>query len=137
MYREAFDMDLESCFGAFDSEYGRVGCSSASYSELRFKNASRPMELKWSWKVPPGTYKLRVLRNSRSLQRRFEIRAAKAVTLGALGRAQSQEKRENICVFQCGTACRSAVLAIKWCLREITRSLLACNYPHITSQKWS
>ena len=24
-YREAFDMDLESCFGAFDSEYGRVG----------------------------------------------------------------------------------------------------------------
>ena len=76
-YREAFDMDLESCFEAFDSEYGRVGCSSASYSELRFKNASRPMELKWSWKVPPGTYKLRVLRISRSLQRRFESRTAR------------------------------------------------------------
>ena len=76
-HREAFDMDLESCFEAFDSEYGRVGCSSASYSELRFKNASRPMELKWPWKVPPGTCKLRVLRISRSLQRRFESRTAR------------------------------------------------------------
>ena len=67
--------------------------------ELRFKNASRPMELESGWKVPPGTYKLRVLRNSRSLQRRFESRAAKAVTLGALGRAQSKEKRENTICF--------------------------------------
>ena len=44
-YREAFDMALESCFEAVDSEYGHVRCSSVSYSELRFKNASRPMEL--------------------------------------------------------------------------------------------
>ena len=130
-------MSLEPRFGAFDADVGFPQLSSASYPKLRFKNASRPMELESGWKVPPGTYKLRVLRNSRSLQRRFESRAAKAVTLGALGRAQSKEKRENICVFQCRTACRSAVLAIKWCLREITRSLLACNYPHITSQKWS
>ena len=79
-YREDFDMNLESYFEAFDSEYGRVRCSSASYSELRFKNASRPMELESTempWKVPPGTYKLRVLRTSRSLQRRFESRAAR------------------------------------------------------------
>ena len=37
-------MALESCFEAFDSEYGHGRCSSASYSELRFKNASRTME---------------------------------------------------------------------------------------------
>ena len=36
-----------------------------------------------------------------------------------------------------GNAGRSAVLAIKWCLREIMRPLLACNYPPITSQKLS
>ena len=53
-YREAFDMDLESFFEAFDSEYGRVGCSSASYSELRFKNASRPMELESTEMVMEG-----------------------------------------------------------------------------------
>jgi hypothetical protein len=53
-YREAFDMDLETCFEAFDSEYGRVRCSSASYSELRFKNASRPMELESTEMVMEG-----------------------------------------------------------------------------------
>ena len=44
-YREAFDMALESCFEVFDSEYGCPQVPSASYPELRFKNASRPMEL--------------------------------------------------------------------------------------------
>ena len=41
-------------FEAFDSEYGRVWCSSESYSELRFKNASRPMELESTEMVMEG-----------------------------------------------------------------------------------
>ena len=53
-YREAFDMALESCFEAFDSEYGIGRCSSASYSELRFKNASWPMELESTGMVMEG-----------------------------------------------------------------------------------
>ena len=57
------------------------------------------MELEWSLKVPPETNELRVSRIPGSLQRRFESRALRAVTLGALGREQSDEKRENIYVF--------------------------------------
>ena len=52
--REAFDIDLESCFGTFGYEYGRVRCSSESYSELRFKNASRPVELESTEMVMEG-----------------------------------------------------------------------------------
>ena len=95
------------------------------------------MELEWSLKVPPETNELRVSRIPGSLQRRFESRALRAVTLGALGREQSDEKRENIYVFQCGIAGRSTVVAMKRGLWEVLRPLLACNYPHITSQKWS
>ena len=95
------------------------------------------MELEWSLKVPPETNELKLSRIPVSLQRRFESCALRAVALGALGREQSDEKRENIYVFQCGIAGRSTVVAMKRGLREILRPLLACNYPHITSQKWS
>ena len=57
------------------------------------------MELEWSLKVPPETNELRVSHIPGSLQRRFESRALRAVTLGAFGREQSDEKRENIYVF--------------------------------------
>ena len=52
------------------------------------------MELEWSLKVPPETNELRVSRIPGSIQRRFESRALRAVTLGALGREQLEEKRE-------------------------------------------
>ena len=73
--------------------------------------------------MPPRTYELRVSRIPGSLQRRFESRALRAVTLGALGREQSDEKRENIYVFQCGIAGRSTVVAMKRGLWEILRPL--------------
>ena len=53
-YREAFDMALESCFEAFGAEYGFPQVSSASYPELEFKDASRPMELEMAMEGATG-----------------------------------------------------------------------------------
>ena len=84
-------------------------------------------QVEWSWKVPPRSYELRVSRIPGSLQRRFDSLPLRAVTLGAVGREQSDEKRENIYVFQCGTAGRSTVVAMKRGLWENLRPLLACR----------
>ena len=86
--------------------------------------------------MPPRRYELRVSRIPGSLQRTFESRSLGAVTLGASGREQPDEKREKIYVFQCGIAGRSTVVAMKRGLWEILRPLLACNMRVITSQKW-
>ena len=48
-YQEAVDMSLEPRFEAFDADVGFPQLSSASYPKLRFKNASRPMELESGW----------------------------------------------------------------------------------------
>ena len=73
------------------------------------------MELEWSLKVPPETNELRVSRIPGSLQRRFESRALRAVTLGALGREQSDEKRENTRFSTKNTVLDS--LAFRLCFR--------------------
>jgi hypothetical protein len=76
-----------------------MGIVSQAKVQKCFEAYGTGIRLEWSRKVPPRRYELRVSRISRSLQRRFESRAAKAVTLGALGRAQSKEKRENTICF--------------------------------------
>ena len=75
---------------------GLIGIVSRAKVQKRFEAYGTGIRLEWSWKVPPGTYGLRISRIPGSLQRRFESRALRAVTLGALGREQSDEKRENI-----------------------------------------
>ena len=114
-----------------------MGIVSQAKVQKCFEAYGTGIRLEWSRKVPPRRYELRVSRIPGSLQRRFESRALRAVTLGALGREQSDEKRENIYVFQCGIAGRSTVVAMKRGLWEILRPLLACNMRVITSQKWS
>ena len=99
-YRASFYMALDPRFEAFDADVGFPQVSSLGQPKLRFKNASRPTELEWSWKVLPSTHELGVSRIPGSLQRRFESLAARAVALGAPGRAKSKGKRESIICFR-------------------------------------
>ena len=54
-------MSLEPRFGAFDADVGFPQLSSASYPKLRFKNASRPMELESGWNGPGRCHRERMI----------------------------------------------------------------------------